>query len=51
MNKNILKNIKLFQSILLTSILMTFSNSLLANDNANFKQVEATGRAVLIANK
>ena len=45
MNKNILK---FFQYILSTSILIVFSNSLLANDNVNFKQVEATGRAVLI---
>ncbi len=49
MNKNILKIIKFFQYILSTCILIVFSNSLLANDNANFKQVEATGRAVLIA--
>ena len=49
MNKNILKFIKIFQYVLSTSILIIFSNSLLANDNANFKQVEATGRAVLIA--
>ena len=49
MNKNILKFIKFFQYVLPTSILIIFSNSLLANDNANFKQVEATGRAVLIA--
>jgi hypothetical protein len=49
MNKNILKFIKIFQYVLSTSILIVFSNSLLANDNANFKQVEATGRAVLIA--
>ena len=49
MNKNILKFIKIFQYVLSTGILILFSNSLLANDNANFKQVEATGRAVLIA--
>ena len=49
MNKNILKFIKIFQYVLSTSILISFSNSLLATDNANFKQVEATGRAVLIA--
>ena len=49
MNKNILKFIKIFQYVLLTGILIVFSNSLLATDNANFKQVEATGRAVLIA--
>ena len=49
MNKNILKFIKIFQYVLSTGILIIFSNSLLANDNANFKQVEATGRAVLIA--
>ena len=49
MNKNILKFIKIFQYVISTSILIIFSNSLLANDNANFKQVEATGRAVLIA--
>ena len=49
MNKNILKFIKIFQYVLSTGILIVFSNSLLANDNANFKQVEATGRAVLIA--
>ena len=49
MNKNILKFIKIFQYVLSTSILIIFSNSLLANDNANFKQVESTGRAVLIA--
>ena len=49
MNKNILKFIKIFQYILSTFILIVLSNSLLANDNANFKQVEATGRAVLIA--
>ncbi len=48
MNKNILKIIKFFQYVLSTSILIVFSNSLLANNNANFKQVEATGRAVLI---
>ena len=48
MNKNILKIIKFFQYVLSTSILIVFSNSLLANGNANFKQVEATGRAVLI---
>ena len=49
MNKNILKFIKIFQYVLSTGILIVFSNSLLATDNANFKQVEATGRAVLIA--
>ena len=49
MNKNILKIIKFFQYILSIGILIVFSNSLLANDNANFKQVESTGRAVLIA--
>ena len=49
MNKNILKFIKIFQYVLSTGILIIFSNSLLATDNANFKQVEATGRAVLIA--
>ena len=49
MNKNILKFIKIFQYVLSTCVLIVFSNSLLANDNANFKQVEATGRAVLIA--
>ena len=49
MNKNILKFIKIFQYVLSTSILIIFSNSLLADNNANFKQVEATGRAVLIA--
>jgi hypothetical protein len=49
MNKNILKIIKFFQYLLLTNILIVLSNSLLANDNSNFKQVEATGRAVLIA--
>ena len=49
MNKNILKFIKIFQYVLSTGILIVFSNSLLANDNANFQQVEATGRAVLIA--
>ena len=49
MSKNILKFIKIFQYVLSTGILIVFSNSLLANDNANFKQVEATGRAVLIA--
>ena len=49
MNKNILKFIRIFQYIFSTSILIVFSNSLLANDNANFEQVEATGRAVLIA--
>ena len=49
MNKNILKFIKIFQYVLSTGILISFSNSLLATDNANFKQVEATGRAVLIA--
>ena len=49
MNKNILKIIKFFQYILSIGILIVFSNSLLATDNANFKQVEATGRAVLIA--
>ena len=49
MNKNILKFIKIFQYVLSTGILIVFSNSLLANDNANFKKVEATGRAVLIA--
>ena len=48
MNKNILKIIKFFQYTLSTGILIVFCNSLLANDNANFKQVEATGRAVLI---
>ena len=49
MNKNILKFIKIFQYVLSTGILIVFSNSLLATDNANFRQVEATGRAVLIA--
>lgn len=49
MNKNILKFIKIFQYVLSTGILIVFSNSLLATDNANFQQVEATGRAVLIA--
>ena len=49
MNKNILKIKKFFQYILSIGILITFSNSLLANDNANFKQVEATGKSVLIA--
>ena len=49
MNKNILKFIKIFQYVLSTGILIIYSNFLLANDNANFKQVEATGRAVLIA--
>ena len=49
MNKNILKFIKIFQYVLSTGILIVFSNSLLATDNANFKQVEAIGRAVLIA--
>ena len=49
MNKNNLKFIKIFQYVLSTGILIVFSNSLLATDNANFKQVEATGRAVLIA--
>jgi hypothetical protein len=49
MNKNILKFIKIFQYVLSTGILIVFSNTLLAADNANFKQVEATGRAVLIA--
>ena len=49
MNKNILKFIKIFQYVLSTGILIVFSNSLLATDNPNFKQVEATGRAVLIA--
>ena len=49
MNKNILKFIKIFQYVLSMGILIVFSNSLLATDNANFKQVEATGRAVLIA--
>ena len=49
MNKNILKFIKIFQYVLSTGILIVYSNSLLATDNANFKQVEATGRAVLIA--
>ena len=49
MKKNILKIMKFFQYILSTGIFIIFSNSLLANDNANFKQVEATGRAVLIA--
>ena len=49
MNKNILKFKKIFQYVLSTGILIVFSNSLLATDNANFKQVEATGRAVLIA--
>ena len=49
MNKNILKFIKIFQYVLSTGILIIFSNSLLATDNVNFKQVEATGRAVLIA--
>ncbi len=48
MNKNILKIIKFFQYVLSTGILIVFSNSLLANDNAKFKQVEASGRAVLI---
>ncbi len=48
MKKNILKFMKFFQYILSTGIFIIFSNSLLANDNANFKQVEATGRAVLI---
>ncbi len=49
MNKNILKFVKIFQYVLSTFILFISSNSLLANENANFKQVEATGRAVLIA--
>ena len=49
MNKNILKFIKIFQYVLSTGILIIYSNFLLANDKANFKQVEATGRAVLIA--
>ena len=49
MNKNILKILIFFQYIVSTCILILFSNSLFANDNANFKQVEATGRAVLIA--
>ena len=49
MNKNISKFIKIFQYVLSTGILIIFSNSLLATDNVNFKQVEATGRAVLIA--
>ena len=49
MNKNISKFIKIFQYVLSTGILIVFTNSLLANDNANFKQVESTGRAVLIA--
>ena len=49
MNKNILKFIKIFQYVLSTGILIIYSNFLLANENANFKQVEATGRAVLIA--
>ena len=49
MNKNILKFMWIFQYVLSTGILIVFSNALLATDNANFKQVEATGRAVLIA--
>jgi len=49
MNTNILKIIKFFKYILSIGILIVFSNTLLANDSANFKQVEATGRAVLIA--
>ncbi len=49
MKKNISKIMKFFQYILSTGIFIIFSNSLLANDNANFQQVEATGRAVLIA--
>ena len=39
--------IKLIKYILSISILILFNSSLLADDNTNFRQVEATGRAVL----
>ena len=48
MNNNILKIMKFFKYILSISILIMFNNSLLANENVNFKQVESIGRAVLI---
>ena len=49
MNKSILKILKFFKFTLSTSVLILFSYYSLANDNPNFKQVEASGRAVLIA--
>ncbi len=48
MNNNILKILNFFKYILSISILIMFNNSLLANENVNFKQVEAIGKAVLI---
>ena len=48
MNNNILKIMKFFKYILSISILIMFNNSLLANENVNFKQVKAIGIAVFV---
>ena len=48
MENSVFKIVKFFKYILSISILIMYNNSLLANESGNFKQVEATGRAVLI---
>ena len=47
MNKNILKSKCLFKIFILLA-LITFNHHLYAKDKSNFKQVEATGRSILL---
>ena len=49
MINSIVNIIKLIKYILSTGILVLLNSSLLADDNTNFRQVETTGRAVLIS--
>ena len=49
MINSIVNIIKLIKYILSIGILVLLSSSLLADDNTNFRQVETTGRAVLIS--
>ena len=49
MTNSFVNIIKLIKYILSIGILVLLSSSLLADDNTNFRQVESTGRAVLIS--
>ena len=49
--KKIISKYNVLSRLLTLVVLLIFNNSLFAKDGANFKQVEATGKSILLPNK